>query len=251
MEPLEVLIGHTFHNPDLLRVALTHPSLAYETQREHPDNQRLEYLGDAVLQLVLSHHLYEAFPDSAEGALTKLRSRLVSRPALAAYGRRLELGSHLLIGRGEESSGGRLRDSALADAVEALVAAVYLDAGLHAAVKVVLRLCGEELQLVMDQPTEVNPKGQLQELLQTFTKGSPRYVIISEEGPDHKKSFVARVDWNSQTLGTGGGTSKKEAETAAAQAALEGPVVATLKTAVPGQTPEPPPPATAEAPAGV
>lgn len=250
MESLEDLIGHTFQNPALLRVALTHPSLAYETQHEHPDNQRLEYLGDAVLQLVLSHHLYEAFPHSAEGALTKLRSRLVSRPALAAYGRRLELGNHLLMGRGEESSGGRQRDSALADAVEALVAAVYLDAGLVAVVQVILRLCGEELRLVMEQPTEVNPKGQLQELLQTLTKGSPRYVIISEEGPDHKKSFVARVDWNGQTLGTGAGTSKKEAETAAAQTALEGPVVAALQSATQPPT-ETSPPATAEASAGI
>ncbi|MDB6133059.1 MAG: rnc [Verrucomicrobiales bacterium] len=242
MEPLEALLGHTFQNPDLLRVAITHPSLAYETQKEHPDNQRLEYLGDAVLQLVLSHYLYDAFPVSAEGALTKLRSRLVSRPALAAYGRRLNLGPHLLMGRGEEASGGRHRDSALADAMEALVAAVYLDGGLEAARQVILRVCGEEITLVMERPTEVNPKGQLQEFLQSFTLGSPRYVIVSEEGPDHRKSFVARVDWNGQSLGTGGGASKKEAETAAAQAALESPSIAALRSAaiVPADSATPP-----------
>jgi ribonuclease-3 len=115
--------------------------------------------------------------------------------------------------------------------VEALFAAVYLDGGLEAARAVILRLCGEELTMVMERPTEVNPKGQLQEFLQSFTLGSPRYIIVSEDGPDHRKSFVARVDWNGQTLGTGGGASKKEAETAAALAALEGPAIAALRQA--------------------
>lgn len=228
MEPLEELIGYSFRNPELLEEALTHPSLGYETQKPRPDNQRLEYLGDAVLELIFSHHLYEAFPGAAEGILTKLRARMVSRPALAAYARRIGLGDFLKMGRGEESSGGRDRDSSLADAVEALTAAVYLDGGLEAARNMTLRLCAGSLAELQETPTEVNPKGQLQEMLQAQGTGSLRYVILREEGPDHKKSFVSRVEWNGTALGEGEGGSKKEAETAAAAAALEGEVLALI-----------------------
>ena len=222
MEPLEVLIGYAFQNRVLLEQALTHPSLAYETQKPQPDNQRLEYLGDAVLELVFSHHLFAAFPEGAEGVLTKLRARMVSRPALAGYARRISLGDRMRMGRGEASSGGRDRDSTLADAMEALTAAVYLDGGMEAARAMVLRVCEEPLAQLQEQPTEVNPKGQLQELLQARGAGSLRYVILREEGPDHKKSFVSRVEWNGRPLGQGTGASKKEAETAAAAAAMVG-----------------------------
>ena len=221
MEPLEALIGYTFQNPTLLEEALTHPSLAYETQRECADNQRMEYLGDAVLELIFSHHLYESFPQSAEGVLTKLRARMVSRSALAAYARQIPLGERLRMGRGEESSGGRERDSTLADALEALTAAVYLDGGLEAARSMILRICAAPLAQLQEQPTEVNPKGQLQEFLQALGPGKLRYVILREEGPDHRKNFLSRVEWNGQPLGEGVGSSKKEAETAAAAAALE------------------------------
>ena len=231
MEPLETLTGHTFANPALLAEALTHPSLAYETQKDHPNNQRLEYLGDAVLQLIFTDHLFVAFPHFSEGGLTKLRSRLVSRPALAAYARRIALGTYLRMGRGEDVSGGRDRASTLADAFEALVAAIYLDAGLEAARSAVLRLCAEDIAHINDAPVELNPKGELQEFLQAFALGSPRYSITREDGPDHLKVFDARVDWNGKTLGIGTGASKKEAETAAAASALGGTVVAELRGA--------------------
>lgn len=233
MEPLEVLIGYTFWNQALLEEALTHPSLAYETQKPQPDNQRLEYLGDAVLELVFSHLLFESFPGEAEGILTKLRARMVSRPALAGYARSIQLGDYLRMGRGEESSGGRDRNSTLADGMEALTAAVYLDGGLEAARAMILRVCAGPLAELRDQPTEVNPKGHLQELLQGRGPGSLRYVILREEGPDHKKHFISRVEWNGMPLGEGSGSSKKEAETAAAAAALEGLLLATPEV-VPG-----------------
>jgi ribonuclease III len=217
---LEEQFGYQFQNPLLLAEALTHPSLAYETHRAHFDNQRLEFLGDAVLQLIFTHELFRTFMDYSEGNLTKLRARLVSRTALAAYARARGIGEHLLMGRGEEASGGRTRSSTLSDAFEALIGAIYLDGGLEAARSVVLRLCADDLARICDEPREVNPKGQLQEMLQALSASSPHYTIISEEGPDHRKTFVARVDWNGCTLGTGSGPSKKQAETAAAAAAL-------------------------------
>ena len=217
---LEEQFGYTFQNPLLLAEALTHPSLAYETHRAHFDNQRLEFLGDAVLQLVFTHELFRTFIDYNEGNLTKLRARLVSRTALAVYARARGLGAHLLMGRGEEASGGRDRSSTLSDAFEALLGAIYLDGGLEAARSVILRLCAAELARITAEPKEVNPKGQLQEMLQALSASSPHYTIIASEGPDHQKRFVARVDWKGCTLGTGSGLSKKLAETAAAEAAL-------------------------------
>ncbi len=228
MQSLEEQLGYQFRNPLLLAEALTHPSLAYETHRAHFDNQRLEFLGDAVLQLIFTHELFRIFMDFNEGNLTKLRARLVSRVALANYARTRGLGAHLLMGRGEESSGGRFRASTLSDAFEALIGAIYLDGGLDVVRDVVLRLCATELKAIADEPREVNPKGQLQEMLQALAAGSPNYNIISEEGPDHSKKFMASVVWNGQVLGTGSGMSKKQAETAAAEVALASPEVAEL-----------------------
>lgn len=228
MQSLEEQFGYQFQNPLLLAEALTHPSLAYETHRAHFDNQRLEFLGDAVLQLIFTHELFKTFADYNEGNLTKLRARLVSRAALAHYARARDLGSHLLMGRGEEASGGRERASTLSDAFEALIGAIYLDGGLEAAREVILRLCAAELKRICDEPTEVNPKGQLQEMLQALAAASPQYTIVAEEGPDHQKKFVAQVDWNGHTLGRGAGQSKKLAETAAAEVALASDVVKAL-----------------------
>lgn len=226
MQPLESQIGYTFSNAALLEEALTHPSVAYEQQKPQADNQRLEYLGDAVLELIFSHHLYALFPEGTEGVLTKLRARMVSRPALVGYAQQIGLGARLRMGRGEEMCGGRERASTLADAMEALTAAVYLDGGLEAARRMVMHVCAAELALLKEQPAEVNPKGHLQELLQSVEPGSLRYSVLREEGPDHQKSFVSQVAWNGLALGEGAGKSKKEAETAAAAAALEGPVLA-------------------------
>ncbi|MBP7951115.1 MAG: ribonuclease III [Verrucomicrobiales bacterium] len=221
MHLLQQKIAYQFNNAALLEQALTHPSLSYESQRPHADNQRLEFLGDAVLQLILTDELFRLFDNFPEGSLTKLRSRLVSRQALARYARRLGIGEFLRMGRGEELSGGRDRSSTLADALEALIAAVYLDSGFPEARRLVLTLLQEDLMLVSQEPVEINPKGHLQELLQSCSDSSPTYSIVSQEGPDHCKTFQAEVHWTGHHLGSGTGRSKKEAETAAAKAALE------------------------------
>jgi len=221
MKSLEDRIDYKFRNSLLLAEALTHPSLAYETQKPHFDNQRLEFLGDAVLQLVLTDELYHLFPKFAEGRLTKLRSRLVSRDALQEYARSFKLGKYLMIGKGEESSGGRERPSILADAFESLIGAIYLDGGLQPAKDFILRSCREMVKEVAAEPTEKNPKGELQEILQALSNESPGYRIVSQEGPDHCKDFVAVVEWGGQMLGSGTGKSKKEAESNSAMDALE------------------------------
>ncbi len=221
MKSIESQIGYKFRNSLLLAEALTHPSLAYETQRPHFDNQRLEYLGDAVLQLVLTEHLYQLFPQFTEGNLTKLRSRLVSKYALETYANHFSLGDYLLMGKGEEASGGRKRSSTLADAFESLVGAIYLDGSLEAAKAFIMRQCREEIQAIHEEPSEINPKGQLQEILQSINPTSPQYKIVSEEGPDHCKTFESKVIWEGIELGIGSGNSKKEAETSAAEQALK------------------------------
>ncbi len=221
MTSLEQTIDYKFRNSLLLAEALTHPSLAYESQRPHFDNQRLEFLGDAVLQLVLTSALYELFPYFTEGLLTKLRSRLVSRSALASYARRLDLGRYLMLGKGEESSGGRSRTSSLADCFESLVGAIYLDGSLEATRGFVLAQCAGELREVAAKPSEINPKGELQEVLQAISTSSPIYKVSSEGGPDHEKTFRVTVLWQGKELGFGKGPSKKQAEIQAAVDALE------------------------------
>ena len=221
MKSLEKRISYKFRNSLLLAEALTHPSLAYETQKPHFDNQRLEFLGDAVLQLVLTDELFEMFPKFAEGRLTKLRSRLVSRDALQGYAREYKLGEYLMIGKGEEASGGRERPSILADAFEALVGAIYLDGGIDSARAFILMACKRQVEVVAEEPTEKNPKGELQEILQAICNESPAYRILSQEGPDHCKNFEAAVLWQNTVLGEGKGSSKKEAEARAAKDALK------------------------------
>jgi ribonuclease III len=219
--PLEQRIGYKFRNPLLLAEALTHPSVAHETGRKHFDNQRLEFLGDAVLQLVITEQLYRYFEEKPEGDLTKLRSRLVSRDTLKSYAGAIELGKYLMMGRGEEASGGRTRTSTLADAFEALIGAIYLDSDLAAARKFILAQAKTELADIAAEPVDINPKGDLQELLQAISPASPVYETISEAGPEHDKVFVVRAVWEGKELGRGSGKSKKQAETAAAEAALE------------------------------
>ena len=230
MHPLEERIGYKFRNSLLLAEALTHSSLGHETQQVHFDNQRLEYLGDAVLQLLFSEHLYRRFREAAEGHLTKSRARLVSGEALAVYAQGIGLGDHLMLGRGDESNGGRRRTSTLADAFEALVGAIYLDGGIGATRAFVLTHAREQLATVHHQaPLEINPKGRLQEILQALppvlgtdhaTPRNPTYRIVAQTGPDHAKSFTAEVHWNGGVLGTGQGASKQHAESTAALDAL-------------------------------
>jgi ribonuclease-3 len=220
MQPLESRIQYKFRNSLLLAEALTHPSLAYESQKPHFDNQRMEFLGDAVIQLIVTEELFRMFPDFTEGRLTKLRSRVVSRRALARFATAIQLGDYVLLGKGEEASGGRRRVSTLADAFEALIGAVYLDSGPEKARELVLRLFQAEIGGMISSPEEKNPKGELQECLQAIHPLAPSYRIIGESGPDHRRVFQAEVSWQDKVLATGRGKSKKEAEARAAAEAL-------------------------------
>ena len=221
MTPLEERIEYKFRNSLLLAEALTHPSLGHEAQHYHFDYQRLEFLGDAVLQLVITEYLFSHFHTEAEGQLTKLRSRLVSRDALRAHAATLDLGRYILMGRGEEASGGRERTSTLADAFEALIGALYLDGGLDVAKNFILTQTRTDLAKLAEEPVDFNPKGDLQELLQSISPRSPVYELVSQSGPEHEKTFVSEVVWEGIFLGEGTGRSKKQAETAAALEALQ------------------------------
>ncbi len=221
MSPVEQRIGYKFRNSLLLAEALTHPSVGHEAQRYHFDNQRLEFLGDAVLQLVITEYLFRHFSGEAEGQLTKLRARLVSRETLKTHAVRLELGRYLLMGRGEEASGGRERTSTLADAFEALIGAIYLDSDLETAKKFILEQAQIDLEQIIAEPVDINPKGQLQELLQSISPSSPVYELLSQSGPEHDKTFVVQAVWDGIVLGRGSGRSKKQAETAAALEAMK------------------------------
>ena len=221
MNPLEERIQYKFRNPLLLAEALTHPSLGHEKQKKHFDNQRLEFLGDAVLQLVVTEHLFARYSEAGEGRLTTRRSRLVSREALKVHAARLDLGRYLMMGRGEEASGGRARDSTLADAFEALLGAIFLDSDLETARRFILEQMRGDLERLEEEPLEVNPKGQLQELLQAISPRSPVYELLAQVGREHEKTFSVRVVWEGQVLGEGIGRSKKAAETAAALTALK------------------------------
>lgn len=221
MHPLEERIGYKFRNPLLLAEALTHPSVGHETQQRHFDNQRLEFLGDAILQVVITEYLFGLFKDQPEGQLTKFRSRLVSRDALKAHAIAIDLGQFLLMGRGEEASGGRARTSTLADAFEALIGAVYLDGGLEKSQKFILTQAKADLAQLVEEPVDINPKGNLQELLQSISPKSPVYEVLSQTGPEHDKRFVVQAVWEGIVLGKGRGRSKKQAETAAAEDAME------------------------------
>ncbi len=221
MDSIEATIHYKFTNPLLLAEALTHPSLARESHRTRFDNQRLEHLGDAVIQLILTEELFRLFPEAGEGPLTKMRSRLVSRAALMQFALKISLGRHLLLGRGEIIDGGRERPSNLADAFEALVGAIYLDGGLDASRAFLFDNFREFIEEIVAAPEEKNPKGALQECLQAIAPSSPTYHLIGEEGPEHRKSFRAEVRWEDLVLGRGSGRSKQEAEISAATEALE------------------------------
>ena len=220
--PLEHTLGYPFRQPQLLEEALTHASLAYETQRPQPSNQRLEFLGDAVLQLVLSEALYQTRPRADEGELTTTRASLVSTKALSAVARQHELGQHLIMGRGEAANGGRDRDNILADTMEAIIGAAFLDGGMPAATTVVRNLYGPRLYSKDSPSRELNPKGLLQELIQSHTTDLPRYTITAETGPAHSRTFHAAISWQGEVIGQGTGRSKKDAEMEAAKAAVKG-----------------------------
>ena len=224
LEEFQQRLGHSFADGNLLRQALTHASFGHEKRQRLPDNQRLEFLGDAVLQLAVTTELYRRFPELPEGRLTVLRARLVNRHHLQALAQELGLGEHLILGRGEEISQGRQRGSILADAMEAVLGAVYAEAGWDAARAILLRLLEPSLAAISneDDGTEANPKGSLQEKLQAEGEHPPVYRCLSETGPAHARVYEVVVEWQGRELGRGQGASKKEAETHAAQAALDG-----------------------------
>lgn len=203
-----------------MRLALTHPSVAREHGTASETNQRLEFLGDAVLQLVLTRELYEKYPASEEGPLSKARAKLVNGRALAACAKNLGLGACLLLSRGEEMSGGRDRVSNLADAFEALMGALYLDGGLPVAARFILGEFAAAFSGLETIPSVENPKGELQELLQARATEAPGYRVLSATGPDHNRVFVCTVNYGGQEIGRGSGKSKKAAESEAAHNAL-------------------------------
>ena len=220
-QSLRKIIQYEFKNPELLREALTHPSLAHEdpTAPDH-HNQRLEFLGDSVLQLMLTDQIYKLNPTWPEGQLTQLRAHLANRHTLFRRAQAIDLGRFLLLGKGEETSGGRTRLSNLADAFEALVGAIYLDGGVRAARKFIRAQFAAELRDLQERAPCQNPKGSLQELLQARSPSNPLYRVVHESGPDHSKRFEVAVEWEGKEIGRGRGRSKKLAETAAAEAAL-------------------------------
>lgn len=215
---LEEDLGHDFSTPGLLRLALTHRSVSSEDPARN-DNERLEFLGDAVLQLVVTDFLYEQYPQLAEGQLAKVRAAVVSRPTLAEVARELNLGSHIELAPGEERTGGREKDSILADATEAVIGAVYLDAGLDSARSMVLEFWADRVADRAKSPGVKDYKTRLQEVL-ARDGHRPEYVVQGT-GPDHDRHFSAVVSVDGTRLGAGEGRSKKAAEQAAASRALD------------------------------
>lgn len=221
IDDLQAALGHRFSDAGLLALALTHPSVANEEGGGQAHNQRLEFLGDAVIQLAVTSELYHRFPALGEGALTQARAQLVNRTSLAAQARRLELGNHVILSRGEESSGGRTRNSTLADAFEAIIGAVYVDAGFETARRTLLGLIAEGGAVMAEPPNLENPKGDLQEFLQADSPEAPRYELLGTEGPDHNRIFRCAVLHGGVELARGEGRSKKAAESHAALLALQ------------------------------
>ena len=225
IESLQASLGYRFTNPAFLQEALTHTS--YVNERKQTDlnhNERLEFLGDAVLSLVMSEYLASRLPACSEGALSKLKAKLVSESSLARAARRLGLGDHLKLGRGEERSKGREKDSLLSDAMEAVIAAVHLDGGFSASRAVTVHVFADELRAVTDQsehPGSDDFKTQFQEWCQKHYEALPRYEIVRESGPDHDKLFEVAVSVKEDVVGHGMGRSKKEAEQAAAKQAWQ------------------------------
>lgn len=218
METLEARLGYTFQDRSLLQQALTHSSYANENRGGLGSNERLEFLGDSILGMVTADHLYHTHPDLPEGDLTRTRAALVCEESLVEVADRLELGKFLRLGRGEAAGGGRERPSIRADAVEAVLAAVYLDGGLAEARKIVQ-------QFILARETEKavtrDYKTALQELVQRESGQVLAYRLIGQSGPDHAKVFTVEVDLNGKAVGRGTGHSKKEAEQMAARSAVE------------------------------
>ena len=216
---LEQIIGYTFKDKGIIKQALSHSSYANERKIPGGSNERLEFLGDSVLSIVVSEHLYTNL-NVAEGELTKLRASLVCEKSLHIFAQQINLGKYLLLGKGEENTGGRERPSILADAFEAVIAAIYLDGGFEPAKKHILRFMPQDIRHHA-KPVFSDFKTILQEVVQKNPEEKVEYILAGEDGPDHDKRFVVEVCLNSNVIGKGKGKSKKEAEQLAAKEALE------------------------------
>ena len=220
IKELEKAIGYQFQDISLLENALAHSS--YANERWHNSlrsNERLEFLGDSILGMIVADHLYRNFPDRPEGELTRMRADMVCEQSLAVVASRINLGSHLLLGHGEEQGGGRNRNSILADAVESVIAACYLDGGYNAALKFVNTFVLSDIPVVKYHNADY--KTALQEKVQQKKNQTLSYHLVGEEGPDHDKRFRVEVQLNGSVVGSGTGTSKKRAEQDAARVAME------------------------------
>lgn len=215
MHQLETVIGYTFKDPSLLETALTHTSYANEARGRVKHNERLEFLGDSVLSIVVADYLFHHWTDRPEGELTKARASLVCESALFQFAQEIDLGRYLRLGRGEEMGGGRMRPSVVSDAFEALIAALYLDGGMEVARAFILPF------ITKGKTAGADYKTQLQEVIQQNPEERLRYELEGETGPDHDKHFQMAVYLNSNLIGRGEGHSKKAAEQAAARQALK------------------------------
>jgi ribonuclease-3 len=226
---LEEIIGVSFNQPSLLEQALRHSSYCHENAAPALDsNERLEFLGDAILGLLIAEKLYQDRPAASEGELTKLRTALVRSSTLARLARTMGLGKQLDLGRGEELSGGRDKVNNLAGALEAVIAAIFIDQGLATTRNFILKLFSKELENLTGQGAAADYKSQLQELLQSRGQAVPSYYLIETRGPDHARTFTVEVRADNTILGRGSGNSKKMAETEAARDALENPTGPTM-----------------------
>lgn len=222
LEPLEKNLNYKFNNIDFLKTALTHSSYANEHNMKNTENnERLEFLGDTILALIVSQYLYKKYPNYPEGELTKVRARVVCESSLAFIARKINLGEFLLLGKGEDVTGGRLRESILADASEALMGAIYIDSCFEVVNDLMLQKFENDLvHAVAKGSLFIDYKTKLQENLQKRTKSQIEYKIEKEEGPDHDKIFFVNVIVDNKSVGTGSGRNKKEAEQIAAKEAL-------------------------------
>ncbi|OHD63426.1 MAG: ribonuclease III [Spirochaetes bacterium RBG_13_51_14] len=221
LDRLQKVIRVKFKNKSMLRRAMTHRSFVNESGRNVTDNERLEYLGDSVLALVVNEYLFRHFEEYREGKLAKIKSAVVSEATLAKIARRIDLGEFILMGKGEEHSGGRDRPSILANTFEAVIGAMFLDSGMKTCRTFVLNLIRDEIESA-DSPTSLrDPKTTLQEYVQKKYKERPEYQVIEERGPDHNKEFTVRLIINGREIITGDGPSKRKAEMNAARASLK------------------------------
>ncbi len=220
MESLQTKLNYKFNNIELLKNALIHSSYANEVRGNTHSNERLEFLGDSVLSIIVADHIFHRYPNMPEGELTRLRASLVCEKSLCAFSRELGIGDYLKLGKGEDKNGGRERDSILADAFEAVLAAIYLDGGMTAAKNHIMNTVLRDLKHHSEDSFK-DYKTTLQEIIQRNPEENVSYILIDESGPDHDKQFTVAVHLNSNVIGTGSGKSKKQAEQMAARQALK------------------------------